>query len=188
VNNNDDGSDRRSHRKQNDMASSSCPITTKILSELALVEAGEHNVLISQETKITKEIRSKYCSELLTKRKMAVILILYVESMDEAIADLGSIGEVDIDRSIEDGSLVLECDAHSLIGSTGFNFHRYIRRLQTEARLKGKEGLGIILDVSSLLPKDALDELLRFESEISPKSRSDLEYASLLCCYNGPFV
>jgi hypothetical protein len=67
---------------------SSYPIVTKILSELALAEAGEHNVLIFQEIEIMKEIRSRYCSDLLTKRNMAVILILYVESMDEAIADL----------------------------------------------------------------------------------------------------
>ena len=185
MDNNDDGSDGSSHRKQNGMPSSSYPIITKILSELALVEAGEHNVPIFQETEIMKEIRSRYCSDLLTKRNMAVILILYVESMDEAIADLSAIGEADIDRCIEDGSLVIECDAHSLIGSSGFNFHRYIRHLQTQARLRGKEGLGIVLDVSSLLLMDALDELLKFESEISPKSRSDLEYASLLCCYNG---
>ena len=132
-----------------------------------------------------KEIRSRYCSDLLTKRNMAVILILYVESTDEAIADLSAFGEADIGRCIEDGSLVIECDAHSLIGSTDFNFRRYIRDLQTQARLKGKQGLGIVLDVSSLLLMDAIDELLKFESEISPKSQSDLDHASLLCCYNG---
>jgi hypothetical protein len=181
--NNNDGSDGRNH--QNDMPSSSYPIVTKVLNELALVEAGEHNVLIFQEIEIMKEIRSRYCSDLLTKRNMAVILMLYVESVDEAIADLSAIGEANIDRCIEDGSLVIECDAHSLIGSTDFNFHSYIRDLQTQAMLKGKEGLGIVLDVSSLLLMDAIDELLKFESEISPKSQSDLEYASLLCCYNG---
>ena len=160
--NNNNGSDGRNHRKQNDMPSSSYPIVTKVLSELALVEAGEHNVLIFQETEIMREIRSRYCSDLLTKRNMAVILILYVESMDEAIADLSAIGETNIDRCIEDGSLVIECDAHSLIGSTDFNFQSYIRDLQTQARLKGKEGLGIVLDVSSLLLMDAIDELVKF--------------------------
>jgi hypothetical protein len=185
VNNNDD-SDGRNHRKPNDVSSpSSYPIVTKILSELASVEVGEHNVLIFQEIEIMKEIRSRYCSELLTKRNMAVILILYVESMDEAIADLSAIGEANVDRCIEDGSLLIECDAHSLIGSTDSKFHSYIRNLQSQARGKGKEGLGIVLDVSSLLLMDAIDELLKFESEISPKNQSDLEYTSLLCCYNG---
>jgi MEDS: MEthanogen/methylotroph, DcmR Sensory domain len=176
-------SDSRSHRRPNDI-SSSYPIVTKVLSELELVEAGEHNILTFQEIEIMKEIRSRYCSDLLTKRNMAVILILYVESVDEVIADLSAIGEVDIDECIADGSLVIECDAHSLFSSTDFNFHSYITELQTQARRKGKEGLGVILDVSSLLLMDAMEELLKFESEIS-SSQPYLEYASLLCCYNG---
>jgi hypothetical protein len=181
----DDGNDSSNHRKQNGIPPSSYPIIAKVLSELALVEAGEHNILTFQEIEIMKEIRSRYCIDLLTRRNMAVVLLLYVESVNEAIADLGAIGKVDIDRCIADGSLVIEYDAHSLISSNDFNFHSYIRDLQTEARRKRKEGLGIVLDVSSLLLMDDIEGLLKFESEISPKSQPHLEYASLLCCYNG---
>jgi hypothetical protein len=53
----DDGNDSRDHRKQNDIPPSSYPIVTKVLSGLALVEAGEYNVLIFQESEIMKEIR-----------------------------------------------------------------------------------------------------------------------------------
>src|ERR671931_599123 len=96
--NNDNGSDSRNHRKQNDVPPSSYPIVKKVLSELALVETGEHNILTFQEIEIMKEIRSRYCSDLLTKRNTAVVLLLYVESENEAIADLGAVGKVDIDR------------------------------------------------------------------------------------------
>jgi hypothetical protein len=181
----DNGSHDDNHTKQNDIFSSPSPIVTKVLSELALVEHGEHNILTFQEIEIMKEIRSRYCIDLLTRRNMSVMLILYVESMDEVMADLRAIDKVDLDRYIVDGSLVIECDAHSLIGSSDSNFHNYISDLQTQARQKEKEGLGIILDVSSLVLMDAIEKLLKFESEISPKSQPHLEYASLLCCYNG---
>ena len=181
-----DGNDGSNHRKQNGIPPPSYPIVEKVLSELALVEAGEHNILTFQEIEIMKEIRSRYCIDLLTKRNMAVVLLLYVESENEAIADLGAVGKVDIDRYIADGSLVIECNAHLFISSSDFNFPSYIRDLQTQARRKGKEGLGVVLDVSSLLLMDTIEELLKFESEISLKSqKTHLEYASLLCCYNG---
>jgi hypothetical protein len=116
---------------------------------------------------------------------MAVILIPYVESTDEVMADISTVGRVAPDRYIADGSLVIEGDAPLLIGSGGSNFHNYIKDLRTQARQKGKEGLGIVLDISSLLLMDDIKKLLKFESEICPKNQPGLEYISLLCCYNG---
>ena len=160
-------------------------IITKILRELESVEAGEHNMLTFQEMEILKEIRSRYCADLLVRRNMTVLLLLYVESKDDVIWHLRTIGGIDADKYIADGSLLIECDAPSVIASTDFDFRRYLLKTQDEARRKGKQGLGIILDISGLLVLDAIEELIKFESKISPKTQPHLEYASLLCCYNG---
>jgi hypothetical protein len=189
----DDSGDDHVDDIVNNGISSSLPsksVITKILNELVLVQAGEHNILTFQEMQIMKEIRSRYCCELLTRRNMEVILIPYVESTNEVIADLAATSgeEIDINRHIADGSLVIESDAHLLIDSYahgGSGFHNYIQDLQTHAKQKGKEGLGIVLDISSLLLMDDIEKLLKFESEVCPKNHPELEHSSLLCCYNG---
>lgn len=191
-NGNYSGSDSSSNPQQDDDAStSSAPsppplpnsLVADVLNELALIEAGEHSILTFQEMEIMKEIRSRYCYDLLKKKNMAVLLLIYLESRDEVISHLRTAGEIDVDRYIADGSLFIDCDDHSLIGSKDNDFHGHLVEIQNEAIKKGKQGLGIILDISSLL--DAVDELLKFESEILQKNKAHLIHTSLLCCYNG---
>ncbi len=175
------------HQTENDISStSSQSIITKVLNELAVVKHREHNILTFQEMEIMKQIRTRYCWDLLIRRNIAILLIPYVESVDEVIGDFRTIGRLVPDRYIADGSLVIEGDAHLLIShADGSGFHNYIEDHQTQARQKGKEGLGIILDINGLLLMGDVEKLLKFESEICPRNHPELQYTSLLCCYNG---
>ncbi len=179
---NDNGTDNNTHHSE-----PSSPIVARILNELALVKAGEHNILTFQEMAILKEIRSRHCCDLLSKRNMSVLLIIYVESQDEVISHLRKVGGISINKYIGDGSLIIESDdAYSVMTSQEHDFHSYLQSIQDNARKKGKKGLAIILDISSLLLMSAAEELLKFESEIlSDKNRAHLNFASFLCCYNG---
>lgn len=150
-----------------------------ILEQLCAVEFGEHNILIYDELDSFREVYSQYIKKRLAANDI-VLMLPHYENVD-CVKQVLKETELDLDKHIAEGSLVVIDSVRGFFGPDIDNFFSFLMILQQRVKTMNKGGLAVIVDMGSFYHLRRIGEMINYEQSIPAKSDTR---SSLLCSYH----